>query len=264
MSLASKVVLVTGSAGGLGRAIAESLLSRGASVAICDINPGRLAAAEAELSASYTPCRVLALEADVADEESVKALVGQTVQLFGRLDVLVNNAGIMDKFDPVGDCDTKLWESVLAVNLTGAFLVTKHALPHLQAQAEARGGGPSGSLIINVGSTASFSGLTAGAAYTASKHGLVALTKHTAGFYGPRGVYSVALQPGGMTETNINDAFAAGMNTEGFNAVREAHPKMNNVPVDHVARYAAFLSEDGIGQSANGSCIVLTGNWPEA
>ncbi|RFU80216.1 short chain dehydrogenase [Trichoderma arundinaceum] len=264
MSLASKVALVTGSASGLGRVIAETLLARGASVAICDINPARLATAKEALAAQYPPSRVLALEANVADEASVKKLLEQTVEHFGHLDVLVNNAGIMDKFDPVGDCDTQLWNSILSVNLTGSFLVTKYALPHLQAQATARGGGPAGSLIINIGSTASFSGLTAGAAYTASKHGLVALTKHTAGFYGPKGVYSVALQPGGMTETNIADAFAAGMNVEGLQAIKEAHPKMNNVPVDHVARYAAFLSEDGIGQSANGSCIVLTGNWPEA
>lgn len=256
MSLTSKVVLVTGSASGLGRTIAETLLSRGASVTICDINPARLATAQADLSASY-PDRVLALEANVADEESVKGLVEQAVAHFGRLDIVVNNAGIMDKFDPVGDLDKKLWDSILAVNLTGSFLITKYALPYLLASQP-------GSLIINIGSTASFSGLTAGAAYTASKHGLVALTKHTAGFYGPKGVYSVALQPGGMTETNISDAFAAGMNVEGFKAVTEAHPKMNNVPVDHVARYVAFLTEDGIGQSANGSCIVLTGNWPEA
>ncbi|KAL6694440.1 hypothetical protein J3F84DRAFT_376845 [Trichoderma pleuroticola] len=261
MSLASKVILVTGSAAGLGRAIAEALLSRGASVTICDINPSRLATTQSELSDKYASDRVLALEANVADEESVKALIEKSVAHFGRLDIVINNAGIMDKFDPVGDCDKKLWDNILAVNLTGSFLVTKYALPHLQASVEA---GKPGSLIINIGSTASFSGLTAGAAYTASKHGLIALTKHTAGFYGPKGIYSVALQPGGMNETNISDAFAAGMNVEGFKAVKAAHPQMNNVPVDNVARYVAFLSEDGIGQSANGSCIAFTGNWPEA
>ncbi|KAL7947537.1 hypothetical protein V8C42DRAFT_318062 [Trichoderma barbatum] len=261
MPLSSKVIIVTGSASGLGRAIAETLLARGASVTICDINQSRLATAQAELSALYPTDRVLTLEANVTDEESVKDLVENTVAHFGHLDIVINNAGIMDKFDPVGDCDRDMWDNILAVNLTGSFLVTKHALPHLQARVEA---GKPGSLIINIGSTASFAGLTAGVAYTASKHGLIALTKHTAGFYGPKGIYSVAVQPGGMTETNIADAFAAGMNVEGFKAVKEAHPKMNNVPVDHVARYVAFLSEDGIGQSANGSCIVLTGNWPEA
>lgn len=262
MSLTSKVILVTGSAAGLGRTIAETLLSRGASVTICDINPSRLATASSELSEKYSKDRVLALEANVADEESVKALIEKSVAHFGRLDIVINNAGIMDKFDPVGDCDKKMWDAILGVNLTGSFLVTKYALPHLQASVEEAG--KPGSLIINIGSTASFSGLTAGAAYTASKHGLIALTKHTAGFYGPKGIYSVALQPGGMTETNISDAFAAGMNVEGFKAVKAAHPQMNNVPVDHVARYVAFLSEDGIGQSANGSCIAFTGNWPEA
>lgn len=264
MSLAAKAILVTGSASGLGRTIAEALLARGASVAICDINPARLATAQTELAAAYPPERFLAVEANVADEESVKALVAQAARHFGHLDVVVNNAGIMDKFDPAGDCDKTMWDAVLAVNLTGSFLVTKYALPHLLAQAAARGGGPAGSLVVNIGSTASFAGLTAGVAYTASKHGVAALTKHTAGFYGPKGVYAVALQPGGMTETNIADAFAAGMSTEGFAAVKAAHPQMNNVPVDNVARYVAFLSEDGIGQSANGSCIAFTGNWPEA
>ncbi|EHK17278.1 uncharacterized protein TRIVIDRAFT_214336 [Trichoderma virens Gv29-8] len=261
MSLESKVILVTGGAAGLGRTIAETLLSRGASVAVCDINPSRLETIKDELLPKIPIERFVALEANVADEESVKALIEKTVAYFGHLDIVINNAGIMDKFDPIGDCDKKMWDSILAVNLTGAFLVTKYALPHLQASVEA---GKPGSLIINIGSTASFSGLTAGVAYTASKHGLVALTKHTAGFYGPKGIYSVALQPGGMTETNISDAFAKGMNVEGFKAVKEVHPKMNNVPVDHVARYVAFLTEDGIGQSANGSCIVFTGNWPEA
>ncbi|KAL6872532.1 hypothetical protein HDV57DRAFT_505405 [Trichoderma longibrachiatum] len=256
-----KAVLITGSASGLGLTIAKSLLAHNFLVTISDINPSRLAAAKADLSTTYPSLEnnLLALEANVADEASVKALIDQSVAHFGHLDIVINNAGIMDKFDPAADCDTKLWDAILAVNLTGAFLVTKHALPHLLLQQHS-----SGSLIVNIGSTASFSGLTAGVAYTASKHGLVALTKHTAGFYGPRGVYSVALMPGGMNETNISDAFAAGMNVEGFKAVKEAHPKMNNVPVDHVARYVAFLCEDGIGQSANGSCIALTGNWPEA
>ncbi|TFB00705.1 Short chain dehydrogenase andC [Trichoderma ghanense] len=255
MSPSPKAVLVTGSASGLGLAIAKSLLANNFLVTISDINPSRLAAAQTALQTTYPPTQLLALEANVADEDSVKTLVDQSVAHFGHLDIVINNAGIMDKFDPAADCDKKMWDSILAVNLTGAFLVTKYALPHLLA---------AGGLVINIGSTASFSGLTAGVAYTASKHGLVALTKHTAGFYGPKGVYSVALMPGGMNETNISDAFASGMNVEGFKAVKEAHPRMNNVPVDHVARYVAFLCEDGIGQSANGSCIPLTGNWPEA
>jgi NAD(P)-dependent dehydrogenase (short-subunit alcohol dehydrogenase family) len=264
MSLSSKVIIVTGSANGLGRAIAETLLSRGASVTICDIDETRLTTTKNEFLATHSSENVLALKVDVTNEDSVKALVEQTVSHFGHLDIVINNAGIMDKFDPIGDCEPGMWHSVLAVNLTGPYLVTKHALPHLQARSDARGGGDLGSLIINIGSTASFSGLTAGAAYTVSKHGLVAMTKHSAGFYGPKGVYSVALQPGGMNETNISSAFAAGMNMEGFKAVTGAHPNMNNIPISHVARYAAFLSEDGIGQSSNGSCIVFTGNWPEA
>ncbi|KAL6903208.1 hypothetical protein GGI43DRAFT_401479 [Trichoderma evansii] len=264
MSLSSKVVIVTGSASGLGRCIAETFLSRGASVTICDVNQERLATASSELSASFSPERLLAVQVDITDEKSVQSLVEQTVERFHHIDVVVNNAGIMDKFAPVGDCDTGMWDSILNVNLTGAYFVTKHAMPHLLARAEERGGGEQGSLVINIGSTASFSGLTAGVAYTASKHALVGMTRHTAGYYGSKGVYAVVLQPGGMNETRITDAFASGMHKEGLMALKEAHPKTINVPISHVARYAAFLSEDGIGQSSNGSCITVTGNWPEA
>ncbi|KAM5342306.1 hypothetical protein ACJ41O_013272 [Fusarium nematophilum] len=253
-----KTVIVTGSSGGLGRVIAEMYLSKGCSVVVCDINRDRLASAS-DLEASY-PGKVLVLEANVADEESVKSLVASTVEKFGRLDIVVNNAGVLDHFDPAGSCDKDVWDRVIGVNLTGPFLVTKHAVSVMEKQ----GSG----LIVNIGSNASHRGFSGGVAYTASKHGVMAITKNTAAFYGPKGVYSVALLLGGMETTNIADAFAAGINQEGMALSRETQPGYvlgkTGLDTELVARYVGFLSEDAVSESSNGSCIVLNKNWPAA
>ncbi|OAQ59937.1 short chain dehydrogenase [Pochonia chlamydosporia 170] len=257
MTLHRKTVIVTGAAGGLGRQIALTYLQRGANVVICDVNEARLTAVCEELASVY-PGNVVFHITDVTDEIAVQQLIESTVQRFGRVDVVVNNAAVMDTFDPAATCTKSLWDSVIAVNLTGPFLVTKHAVAQMEKQ-ERQGG-----LIINIGSNASFKGLAGGIAYVASKHGIVGVTKNTASFYGKKGIYSVALLLGCMTDTNIGDAFAQGLNHEGLGMMQTTQPAMEAVPTEHVARYAAFLSEEGIAKSANGSCIVINGNWPEA
>lgn len=259
MSLQEKTIIVTGSAGGLGRDIAKAYLDEGSNVVICDVNPTRLSATADELKAEYQD-RVLATEVDVSNEESVQNLIKSTLETFQRLDVVVNNAGIMDHFDPAGSCDKELWDRVVAINLTGPFLVTKQAVQVMEKQ----GSG----LVVNIGSNASHRGFSAGVAYTASKHGVVALTKNTAAFYGPRGVSSVALLLGAMETTNISEAFAEGINQEGLARWRMTEPGFvrgeTGVPTDDVAKYVLFLSQGEMGRNTNGSCIVLNRNWPAA
>ena len=258
MSLAGKTALITGAAGGLGLAIATTLLAEGANIVICDINVERLAAAAETLTAHAPAERTLALRADVTDEASVAKLVAAAVDKFKRLDVVVNNAAIMDRFDPAGTCPKALWDAVLAVNLTAPFLVTKAAVQAMQAQE------PPGGLVLNVASNASVRGLSAGAAYTASKHGLLGLTRNTAGSYAASAIYSVALLLGGMEATNIADAFAAGMNREGMERMMATQPGTRCVPTEHVARHVLFLCGEGMAKSVNGSCVTVNGNWPEA
>lgn len=261
-SLHGITALVTGGASGLGHAIAVKFLEEGGNVVICDVNNDRLQhLVEAwNKGAKYTG-RTLLLQTDVTDESSVNKLMGEIVARFGRLDILVNNAGIMDKFDPVGSCDKTLWDRVLAVNLTGPFITSKAAVNQMEAQE------PAGGIIINIGSNSSYQGLFAGAAYTVSKHGIMGLTKNTAGFYGPKGIYAMALLLGGM-ETNISDAFAAGFNQEAMKRTFAAHPGFvmgeTSIAVDHVANYCAFLANRDMAAAANGSCIVLNKNWPVA
>jgi NAD(P)-dependent dehydrogenase (short-subunit alcohol dehydrogenase family) len=186
-----KTVLVTGAGGGLGKVIATAFLEAGDNVVICDVNTERIASVEEEWGKTFAG-RFLTKQADVTDEASVKDLIDAAAAQFGRLDVLINNAGIMDGFEPAGDCSKEKWDRVLNVNLNGPFLTSRAAIAQFQKQE------PAGGIIINICSTASIQGFKSGAAYTVSKAGLMALTKNTAGFYGDKGISSIALLLGGM------------------------------------------------------------------
>lgn len=259
-SAQGKTVIITGAAGGLGKAIADAFLLAGANVVVCDVNPARLASVDEEWGKTYAD-KFLTQQTDVTDEAAIRALIDAAVAKFGRLDVLINNAGIMDDFSPVGACSKELWDRVLNVNLNGPFLTTKVAIDQFEKQ------DPVGGTIINIGSSASYHGFKSGAAYTVSKAGVMALTKSTAGFYGPKGISCIALLLGGMSNTNITDSFAQGMHMEGFQAVQQSQSPFapeKTVPIESVAKYCLFLTDKDIAPSANGSCIVFNKNWPEA
>ncbi|KAL2136000.1 hypothetical protein VTI74DRAFT_5887 [Chaetomium olivicolor] len=259
-SAQGKTVIVTGAAGGLGKAIADTFLAAGANVVVCDVNPQRIATVEEEWGKAYAE-KFLTEQTDVSDEASVQKLVDAAVAKFGRLDVLVNNAGIMDGFEPVGACSKERWDRVLNVNLNGPFLTSKAAIAQFEKQE------PAGGVIINIGSNASWHGFKSGAAYTVSKAGVMALTKNTAGFYGDKGIYCIALLLGGMGSTNITDAFGQGMHMEMFQKIQASQSPFDvkkDLPVASVAKYCLFLTDKDISPSANGSCIVFNNNWPEA
>ncbi|KAI0599482.1 hypothetical protein F4775DRAFT_111822 [Biscogniauxia sp. FL1348] len=254
-SLSGTVVLVTGGAGGLGKAIAKAYVDAGACVAICDIHASRLAEAEQELGVTE---RVLAVSADITDEAAVGALAEAVVRRFGRLDVLVNNAGMSDGFDPAGSLTKDRWDRVLALNLTGSFLTTRAAVNAMEAQDRP------GGLVLQIGSVASSHGMSAGLAYTVSKHGVAGLVKNTAGFYGPKGIYAIGLMVGAMMGTNIGDSFAA-LGAEAFSKLASASLTAADVVLpEDVAKYCLFLTDRRIAATANGSCISFTKNFPKA
>lgn len=261
--MSTTTVIVTGAAGGLGKAIATAFLAAGANVAICDVNQERLVATTQEwTSAGYMADRLLTTTTDVSDSASVQKLIDDTVARFGRLDVLVNNAGIIDNYSPVGECTPEMWNRVLGVNLHGPFNTCSSAVKQFQKQDQP------GGLIFNVCSVAARLGHLAGVSYTVSKHGLAGLSKNTAFAYGDKGIYSIALILGGM-DTNIFDAMAGGINMDLFRKFRAAHTpydaEIQGVPVENVAKYILFVSSDrAIAKSLNGSSIDLTNNWPEA
>jgi NAD(P)-dependent dehydrogenase (short-subunit alcohol dehydrogenase family) len=258
-SYQGKTVIVTGSGGGLGKAVADMYLSRGANVVICDVHVERLMDASSEYAVSH-PERAMVVRTDVTDEEQVKSLISAAASRFGGLDILVHCAGIMDRFDPAGSLEKDVWDRVIGVNLTGAYLVTKHAVRRMEAAG--RGGS-----IIFIGSNGSSHGSSGGAAFVASQHGLVGLARNTASFYGSKGIYSAVLVVGALEETNVADAFDEnGVNTHGMSLMQSLQPgyvlRETCVALEDAARYVTFLTEENVTRGSNGSVVVFNNNWP--
>ncbi len=207
MRLDGKVALITGGATGIGAAIAAAFVAEGARVCIT----GRRRAVLEHYAASFPRDRLIVCVADVCKVEDVKRMVDTTVAFGGRLDIVVNNAGMTCSGNVV-DLDLAVWQKMLDTNLTGPFLVSKYAIPHLI------GGGGS---IINVASIAGVLGLPEMAAYCATKAGLLGLTRQVAFDYGAQKVRCNVVLPGAflteMLKRGVNDfAESLGVDFEGL------------------------------------------------
>lgn len=184
--LAGQWALVTGAARGIGREISRTLARRGANVVVADVLDDAACATAGEIAVE-AGVQAISCKLDVTDDASVKAAVSEALGKAGRLDILVNNAGVtrdsllirMDEAD---------WDTVLSVNLRGAFLCTKHALrPMLKARS---------GRIVNIASIIGITGNAGQANYAASKGGLIAFTKSVARELAPRGINANAVAPG--------------------------------------------------------------------
>jgi 3-oxoacyl-[acyl-carrier protein] reductase len=195
--LAGRAALVTGGGRGFGRAIVEALGAEGADVAV-NYNASAAAAADAVATLEQQGRRAMAVRADVAREDQVRAMVDQVLQRFGRLDVLVNNAGIMTR-GPFLDVPPKDYEAMWAVNVTGTFLCTQYALRPMVAAKYGR--------IVNVSSQLARMSVGTGgfAAYAATKGAIEAFTRAMAHEFGPHGVTVNAVAPGGI-DTDMSRA----------------------------------------------------------
>ena len=186
-----KVVIVTGAGSGIGRATAIAFAREGAQVVVADI----IEADGRETLSTITAAsgKAIFTAVDVGKAESVNALIESTVAAFGKLDVLVSNAGILDGFAPCSTTTDDVWSRVIAVNLSGCFYGARAALPHL---AKTKGN------IVMTASIAAIGGMAGGTAYTASKHGVAGLVNQIACECAAQGVRVNGVAPGSIT-TNI-------------------------------------------------------------
>lgn len=244
-----KVALITGAGSGIGEEMARLFSSEGASVVIVDILHERVEKAVSHIRAKNGT--VYGLTLDLTKKEDVEKMVNDTVKIFGHLDILCNNAGIMDGFYSIEETDEKWWDKVMNVNIKAPFMATKYALPHMLNN----GGG----IVLNTASIAGLRGGRAGLAYTVSKHGLIGFTKHIAAFYGDRGIRSNAMALGAVN-TNIG-AGADVPSSHGMKVFEKTAAGMGE-PADpaEIAKVALFLvSKDS--SFVNGSVLVADNGW---
>ena len=202
MRLSDKVVLVTGAASGMGRVAVRMFAQQGAKVVAADVAEAGLAETVAEADEAHRDA-ILPVVGDVTVSDDVARMVAAGVERFGKLNVLYNNAGIMPEADTsVVETDEAVWERVLEVNLKGVYLCCKHGVPALQAT----GGGS----IVNIASFVALMGCTVPQdAYTASKGGVLSLTKSLAVQYGPHGIRANAICPGPVLTPLMETLFAS-------------------------------------------------------
>jgi 3-oxoacyl-[acyl-carrier protein] reductase len=241
IDLTGKAAVVTGGSRGIGRAVAQSFARNGASVVACYLNETEAVQELGEVLAGLEPSSYVG-QADVSDEASVNALVAEAAARFGKLDVLVNNAGAVSN-KPLEDLDYDEWRRVLDTNLTSMYLMARAVVPHM----------PAGGSIVNVGSGVGMAGMANRAHYGSSKAGVSGFTRALCKELGPRGIRVNTVNPG-IIETD---------QTKGLTPEqRERYERLAALgrlgESEDIANVIVFLASDAAGY-VSGATIAVDG-----
>jgi NAD(P)-dependent dehydrogenase (short-subunit alcohol dehydrogenase family) len=254
MRLEGKVAIITGAGSGMGRAMANLFAAEGAKIVAGEWNTATLDEVVAEVKAAGG--EIVGVQGDVSKADDCKRIVDTATGTYGRLDVLCNNAGVMDNFAGVADFSDELLARVFGINVYGPMYLSRLAVPIMIAQ----GGGS----IVNTASAAGMHGGAAGVVYTTSKHASVGLTRNTAWYYAKQGVRCNAIIAGGV-ETNI----MASVDPSKINGVgaQQAGIYGGLIPAmlkpHDIADLALFLASDE-SKMINGALIPADAGWSAA
>lgn len=248
MASTNNTAIVTGGARGIGLAIARRFLAEGRNVALIDIDRETLQRTEAELA---QPERVLALHGDVSQPEQVARCIGAVAERFGRIDALVNNAGVA-VFKPILDTSWQEWRHVLATNLDGAFLCTQAAAPLMLAN-------PGGGAVVNIASISGLRASTLRVAYGTSKGALIHLTKQQAVELGTRGVRVNCVAPGPVDTEMAKLVHSVAIRSDYHDVI----PQNRYGTVEEIAGAVAFLCSDAASY-VNGQVLAVDGGFEAA
>lgn len=243
MDSVNKVAVVTGAARGIGLAIAQKFLAQSCRVALIDIDAETLANTAAALSEQP----ILPVECDVSDPEQVQTAMDQIAAHFGRIDALVNNAGIA-VFKPMLETTFDEWSRVMATNLTGPFLCTQACAPHMLKT----GGGS----VVNIASISGVRASTLRIAYGTSKAGVMHLTKQQAVELGNRGIRVNAVAPGPVETAMAQQIHSADIRTDYYDAI----PLRRYGTAQEIAEAVAFLCSDAASY-INGQTLAVDGGF---
>ena len=258
--LNGRVAIVTGAGSGNGLAVATLFAREGAAVAIGEYSDERGSAAAETIQASAG--EALFVRTDVRRWQDIDHLVTETVERFGRLDIMVNNAGVLDGYATCLETSPELFDDVLAINLRGTFLGCKRALAEMVPAGYGK--------LVNVSSVAGLVAEGGGLAYTSSKHAVIGLTRQIACEYGPYGVRTNAICPGSIT-TNLRQTsreilgagapdMNRGVGVSSPERLRQIVPLGVRGSPEDVARVALFLASAD-SDYLNGHALVVDGGW---
>ena len=240
-----KVVFITGAASGIGRASALAFAAEGARVAVLDRSAVALEAVQTSLTGAGTD--VVAIQCDVSAPEEVEAAIKRVVDRFGRLDIAFNNAGVENKAARTHEIDLAEWDRILNINLRGTFVCMKHEL----AQMVKQGSG----VVVNTSSGAGIRGVAGGAAYAASKHAIIGLTRSAALDYARQNIRVNAVLPGNI-ETPMMDRFTGG----DIQKAIDLEPVGRLGRPEEIAEAVLWMASD-FGGFVTGAATVIDGGW---
>jgi 3-hydroxybutyrate dehydrogenase len=252
----NKVVFITGAAQGIGYEIGKTFASMGAKVVLTDVNEQQvITAAESIRESGFES---IGLKCDVTSEVEIKRAIEETVSHFGRLDVLINNAGLQH-VSYIEDFPTEKFEFLIKVMLTAPFIAIKHALPIMKNQKSGR--------ILNMASINGLVGFAGKAAYNSAKHGVIGLTKVAALEAAEHGITVNAICPGYVDTPLVRNQLedlAKTRNVPLEKALEEVIyplvPQKRLLSVDEIANYALFLAGDGAA-GVTGQAVVIDGGY---
>ena len=247
--LSGRTAIVTGGARGIGAHYSRALAAEGARVMIADIADG--SALAHELAAAHGTNSVASTVADVSDEAAVAALVAATVERFGRIDVLVNNAALYAPLaeQKVTEIEAAVFDRVMAVNLRGPFLMVKHVAPHMQAQGYGK--------IINIGSGTAFRGIPWMLHYVTSKGGIMAMTRALSRELGEHGIRVNTLAPGFTLSDTVQAENPGHVASARERAVQQRALKRDEHPADLLGALVFLASADS--DFVTGQTIMVDG-----
>lgn len=249
MKLENKVCIVTGASSGIGYEVALAYAKEGAKVVAGARRLEKLE--ELEKQAKDLPGEIYAVAVDVSKQEDIDNLVEKTIEKYGRVDVLVNNAGILDSYKSPVNITDEIWKKMFEVNVDSVMRTSRKVLPLMREQKSG--------VILNTASVGGIAGMRGGLAYVATKHAVVGMTKHIGYAYAEEGIRCVAIAPGSVaTDIGKNvkdpDMETLGKLMKGFESFSLA-----TTPQELAKVYVFLASEDA--NFINGTTIVVDGGW---